>query len=221
MKYYLVAYNALSALGWSYILVTLFIHLLGLPAASAHAPAVQTASSKLSNIFSALPWKGIPYLKGSAPLFGSTRVPAVLRPLLRRAASAYTVVGPETTLVQSFAILEVVHAALGWVRSPVQTTAMQVASRLFLVWGVAERFEVVRQTSIPNFFSSNLTHISLSPTYTGTHHASLRLHGSCMVAHRSHPLHILRMQSPRLRALRAPLAALHDVLCALPARCGF
>ena len=40
-------------------------------------------------------------------------------------------------LVQSLAALEVVHSLLGLVRSPVLTTAIQVSSRLFIVWGVA------------------------------------------------------------------------------------
>jgi len=38
--------------------------------------------------------------------------------------------------VQTLAVLEVGHAALGVVRSPPGTTALQVASRLFVVWGV-------------------------------------------------------------------------------------
>lgn len=37
---------------------------------------------------------------------------------------------------QSLAILEVMHAALRLVPSPVATTALQVASRLMLVWGI-------------------------------------------------------------------------------------
>ncbi|ESK96463.1 protein tyrosine phosphatase [Moniliophthora roreri MCA 2997] len=53
----------------------------------------------------------------------------------------YTRVGYATALVQSFALLEVVHVLLGWVRSPLVTTVMQVSSRLFLVWGVVERFD--------------------------------------------------------------------------------
>ena len=66
--------------------------------------------------------------------------------MLRRATTAYSAVGPATAFVQSAAVLEVLHAWLGWVRSPVQTTAMQVSSRLFLVWGVTELFEVVRRS---------------------------------------------------------------------------
>lgn len=37
-------------------------------------------------------------------------------------------------LLQAAALLEVVHAALGWVRSSVLSTVMQVASRLFVSW---------------------------------------------------------------------------------------
>jgi hypothetical protein len=37
------------------------------------------------------------------------------------------------TIVQSAAALEVLHALVGVVRSPVLTTALQVASRLLLV----------------------------------------------------------------------------------------
>lgn len=39
-------------------------------------------------------------------------------------------------ITQTVAILEVVHAAVGLVRSPVFTTAQQVASRIFVVWGI-------------------------------------------------------------------------------------
>ncbi|KAJ3035175.1 hypothetical protein HK097_004271 [Rhizophlyctis rosea] len=42
--------------------------------------------------------------------------------------------------VQTAAILEVVHALLGFVRSPVGTTVMQISSRLFLVWAVVNLF---------------------------------------------------------------------------------
>ncbi|OXG25313.1 3-hydroxy acyl-CoA dehydratase [Cryptococcus neoformans Ze90-1] len=43
-----------------------------------------------------------------------------------------------TKWTQTLAVLEVVHAALGWVRSPLGTVASQVASRLWTVWGVVE-----------------------------------------------------------------------------------
>ncbi|KAI9655887.1 MAG: hypothetical protein M1831_004732 [Alyxoria varia] len=42
--------------------------------------------------------------------------------------------------VQTLALVEVLHSALGLVRAPILTTVMQVASRLLLVWGVVSIF---------------------------------------------------------------------------------
>lgn len=50
---------------------------------------------------------------------------------------------------QTLALLEVVHAVLGLVRASPVTTAMQVASRLMLVWGVLWPYpELVRTVNI-------------------------------------------------------------------------
>ena len=48
----------------------------------------------------------------------------------------YAEIGWSLALIQSLAIFEIIHAALGWVRAAVLTTAIQVVSRLFLVWPV-------------------------------------------------------------------------------------
>lgn len=56
----------------------------------------------------------------------------------------YKNLGWHTKVTQSLATLEVVHAALGLVRSPVGTTAAQVFSRLYTVWGVVEAVPSVR-----------------------------------------------------------------------------
>lgn len=53
-------------------------------------------------------------------------------------------VGSRTTWVQSLAVMEVVHVGLGWVRSGLGSTGVQVGSRIFMVWGVLEGFESVR-----------------------------------------------------------------------------
>ncbi|KAJ5126036.1 hypothetical protein N7448_005346 [Penicillium atrosanguineum] len=52
-------------------------------------------------------------------------------------------------LTQSLAILEVVHSLIRLVRAPFVTTAMQVASRLLLVWGIMAPFggEIVGSSS--------------------------------------------------------------------------
>lgn len=41
-----------------------------------------------------------------------------------------------TTIIQTFALIEVVHSAVGFVRSPVLTTLSQVSSRLLVVYGI-------------------------------------------------------------------------------------
>ena len=71
------------------------------------------------------------------------QLPAALIPVYTRASTVWGAIGPQTTWIQTFAVLEVVHSLFGLVKSPVQTTAMQVASRLYAVWIVLERFEVV------------------------------------------------------------------------------
>lgn len=45
---------------------------------------------------------------------------------------------------QTAALLEVIHAAIGIVYSPVMTTLMQVTSRVFLVWGITFLFPVAQ-----------------------------------------------------------------------------
>lgn len=54
----------------------------------------------------------------------------------------YDVVGDHLVWIQTAALLEVLHALFGLVKSPVGTTAMQVASRLLLVWGICTLFPV-------------------------------------------------------------------------------
>jgi very-long-chain (3R)-3-hydroxyacyl-CoA dehydratase len=46
------------------------------------------------------------------------------------------------TWVQTAAFLEVLHAALGFVKSPVHTTFLQVFSRLWVVWAVFDKVPV-------------------------------------------------------------------------------
>ncbi|PYI34649.1 PTPLA-domain-containing protein [Aspergillus indologenus CBS 114.80] len=48
---------------------------------------------------------------------------------------------PLLRLTQSLALLEILHSAAGLVRAPVATTALQVASRILLVWGILAPFQ--------------------------------------------------------------------------------
>ncbi|KAI0313897.1 PTPLA-domain-containing protein [Amylostereum chailletii] len=111
VRAYLVLFNLLSAFGWA----TVFYY------------TVQHLSRPLTTY---------ERLTTSVPSF----TPPSLVPVYVRATSTYAAVGQHTQYVQSVAMLEVLHALVGFVRSPVQTTATQVASRLYLVWAIAPRF---------------------------------------------------------------------------------
>jgi very-long-chain (3R)-3-hydroxyacyl-CoA dehydratase len=50
--------------------------------------------------------------------------------------AVYAAIETPLLYAQTAAVLEIVHAALGIARSPVLVTAMQVSSRLMVVWGV-------------------------------------------------------------------------------------
>ena len=144
---YLIAYNFLSKCGWAYILYLAVRHLL--------APSpVLIAKSSASAAVSSVVQKALAYLpstlRNATPLSQQAKakvweyIPASLLPYVSRAKTFYAVAGPEVAFVQSFAILEVVHVILALVPSPLVTTAMQVASRLWIVWGVVEQCPEVR-----------------------------------------------------------------------------
>ncbi|KAL1411248.1 hypothetical protein Q8F55_002199 [Vanrija albida] len=69
--------------------------------------------------------------------------------------------GEATKWTQSLAVLEIVHAALGLVRSPVGTVASQVFSRLWAVWGVVE---LVPSTHAHPLFTTMLLAWSVTET---------------------------------------------------------
>ncbi|KAF9461293.1 tyrosine phosphatase-like protein [Collybia nuda] len=147
IKHYLVAFNIISALGWAYIFILIILHLLNLDGKGSVTVAAtsKTASSTLSRFFSSL---SIFRASGGSTAAIESRVPTVLQPLYRRSTTTFTRVGWPTAFVQSLALLEVLHVLLGWVRSPLQTTTMQVSSRLVLVWGITEQFANVRSNPL-------------------------------------------------------------------------
>ncbi|KAJ7287596.1 PTPLA-domain-containing protein [Mycena rebaudengoi] len=146
VKYYLLAYNVLSALGWSYILILTLVNLFNADGSSSKIRTATSAPSTFSRILSTMP-----FFKSPAPAISlavESRLPTYLQPLFRRSMTTYTRVGSTVAIVQSFALLEVFHVLLGWVRSPLQTTVMQVSSRLWIVWGIAQQFDVARTSPL-------------------------------------------------------------------------
>lgn len=126
VKLYLVAYNLVSAALWGYVLVLTVAHFLEEP----------TVGEKVSNF--------VKFFAGPSSL-----LPDPIKHFVTRLSGAYDYkhLGAITKWTQTLAALEVVHAATGLVRSPVGTTAMQVASRLWTVWGVVEAKPAVRGAS--------------------------------------------------------------------------
>jgi very-long-chain (3R)-3-hydroxyacyl-CoA dehydratase len=144
-KAYLFAYNVLSTVAWAYVLYVTALHIVGAtPATPIKPTAAETASTTIQRLIAKIPLT----LRNATPLTQAkvkayNAIPASLLTYLNRAKTLYSVVGLEVALVQSFAFLEVIHVVLGLVRSPLSTTAMQVASRLILVWGIVEKFPEV------------------------------------------------------------------------------
>jgi len=131
-KTYLVAFNLISFFGWSMILTTLVRHL-------SFGNFRQTLPIEYSEKF-------IAFLRNAAQRnihvisFNNPKLPAFLSTLLDRASTLHATSGALVAVVQSLAALEIVHAIVGIVKTPVPTTVVQVFSRLFLVWGISERY---------------------------------------------------------------------------------
>jgi very-long-chain (3R)-3-hydroxyacyl-CoA dehydratase len=160
IRIYLILYNVISCLGWGYVLVHTVTHLTGYDFKHFKLPVSETPSpvevklheaQDIAHRLLALLVKYIPFLSPFVSTETKIRaqVPNDFQALWGRAASTFVEVYPQTKIVQTAAALEIVHSLFGFVRSPLLTTIMQVASRLQLVWGIAERFPSVGFTSAP------------------------------------------------------------------------
>jgi len=128
IRYYLVLFNLISFFGWVLILTTTIKHL-------AFGPQTPSLPLHYCNQLLA-PIRSLKILQ----IYPKNHFHPTLANLYLNAQTLQQFVSPLVAVVQSMAVLEIIHAALGWVRSPVPTTAIQVASRMFLVWGVTERY---------------------------------------------------------------------------------
>lgn len=142
---YLIFYNVASGLAWAYVLIFALIHITNIDgrAAQVASSGPVTASSYVGKLLSS----SASFLRSaSSATKAHSRwwLPGFLQAPVARMATVYGRVGPQVALVQSFAVLEVAHVALGLVRSSLPTTAMQVTSRLLLVWAVVEQSATVR-----------------------------------------------------------------------------
>jgi len=149
IKLYLITYNVLSAGAWLFVLYRTLAHLFSL---YPHQHHHRFATFKTSVFI----W---------VPSF----IPAHLAPFYQRACTAYEAVGDTTARVQTAAVLEILHVLLGFVRSPLPTTAVQVASRLFSVWCIAARFPSAQRSP---FYASMVLSWALTEVIRYTFYAA-------------------------------------------------
>ncbi|WWD04071.1 hypothetical protein V865_002136 [Kwoniella europaea PYCC6329] len=130
VKVYLLFYNLISALLWGHLLYIVLIFII---TPRSTASSIQHAPSSFF-----------------ARLFPSTSsTPSPINRLIEHFSGSYDFkgLGWKTKYVQSLAALEILHTALGWVRSPLGTVASQVFSRVWTVWGVVEAVPEVSHSS--------------------------------------------------------------------------
>lgn len=192
--YYLLSYNVATLLMWSYLLLLLTAHLrTPLPSSSFFDPAPaatntgDTASETLGAFIKGLfgsfknvrtSTTGFKVMQGKQPK-GFDKVihyfASFIDNLHARSKVTYTSrgIGVYTLLIQSIALLEVVHSALGFVRSPLQTTGMQVASRLLVVWWFVES-EASARTS--GWYASMIGAWSIAEILRSSYYLAALLH---------------------------------------------
>jgi len=138
---YLILYNGACCIGWAYVLF------VGIPSffsavASSDASLIDALKAAGSSVYFATP---------ATAGFGDEVTPSLATVLF---------------YVQSAALLEIVHAALGLVRSPVFVTAMQVGSRIVALHMI---------TSSPKAQSEFDSHILILSAYISLHLSMLIL----------------------------------------------
>jgi len=153
---YLILYNTVTTLLWSYLLVLVSYHLFLTPTARAALfnPIPQAATYPTASSFIVSHLRKVISLSTPPPTSSASKATAGVTSalegmafaLVERARATYSSrgIGIYTAFVQSAAILEAVHALFGWTKSPLATTIMQVASRLIIVWWIGEGYETVR-----------------------------------------------------------------------------
>jgi very-long-chain (3R)-3-hydroxyacyl-CoA dehydratase len=142
---YLVIYNTISLLCWGVVLfktVSFIVNRPAIPHLDNTKILPTTASAKLSSLLSLGATKIQHTVSRSHATTAGIPIPptGIVSKLKTYLGGSYVYedLGPWVVLTQTGALLEVAHALLGWVRSSAFTVAMQVASRIFMVWGIVE-----------------------------------------------------------------------------------
>ena len=129
VTFYLVLYNLLSFVLWLRVFLGALLFL------AQGSPSRRVVSGWFVDIMS----RYAPNMLAAPPRDYSLHHP-ILAELLKRASSLHDYVAPLLLFTQSLAVLEVVHVAIGIVKSNLVLTTVQVISRLLIVWLVSEKY---------------------------------------------------------------------------------
>jgi len=141
----------LSCLGWGYVLVITYLHLTDVPLPGILGSTAEGAPTfsfqALVEYIRELVEELIKEAKGLLTPYNNALIATIIPPQLldvyNRMVTTHDVVGDAVAVVQTAAALEILHSISGLVKSPLPTTVIQVYSRLFLVWGVTQKYEQV------------------------------------------------------------------------------
>jgi len=155
-NYYLILYNALSCLGWAYILVLTYLHLTNVPLpeilrSNSESPSTfsfQALAEYVRELAEELAREAKSLLISSHNPFIATIIPPQLLDVYNRMTTTHDIVGGAVAIVQTAAVLEIIHSISNLVKSPLPTAIIQVYSRLFLVWGVTRKYEQSRYNAL-------------------------------------------------------------------------
>ncbi|WFD42551.1 very-long-chain (3R)-3-hydroxyacyl-CoA dehydratase [Malassezia psittaci] len=129
LTFYLVVYNLLQFVGWLRIFIGLNLYLLH--GSSARKMVLDSVKDFVT--------KYTPEVIASSSVSFAQHHPYI-QVVLDRMSSVHEYIGPLVVIFQSLAVLEVVHAAFGWVKASPVVVAIQVASRLIVLWLVTEKY---------------------------------------------------------------------------------
>lgn len=154
--WYLVAYNVISFALWVRIFLGTLLYLC------TGSPQRKMFSGWFVQFLS----KYTPTMI-TAPLPNFTQYHPIVTEMLVRAASLHDYIAPLVVFTQSLAVLEILHALLGMVRSGVFMTSVQVVSRLLVVWLVTEKYEAAAHSPFyaTLVFAWSLSEVARYPFY--------------------------------------------------------
>lgn len=134
VRWYLFAYNTVCFFLWGVTFATLVKFVLLGPQKATPSTIHAYVTQGVMHLLKSEPTKEL------VPFEWNGTTNPRLAVLYWHLRNTYAYMGDFVAATQTLALLEIVHAALGLVRSPIPTTVVQVGSRLWSVWGVTYLF---------------------------------------------------------------------------------